>query len=223
MLSKEIVGYLTLYGKLPEGFTKGWSPELLAQADKLTRVSAVIGVIGAQAKTHAEGILNRAIPGGLDDLKQNVLQPYIDAGGKDIYGKIDEWMTKNNAALEEAAMDEMDQIASEIVIDQPGIPTIEYAAQLNEATRNAWIQRVLSYYKGIGIARDYAMLVQLLQMLGSERSNAGSQEDLAWIDGLIGSAETWITTVANEQGVHPELGVQRAEDAFQTEMKVGAE
>jgi len=184
---------------------------------------ALLGTVEATLKAQAGALADKAVPGGVEGFVTNTLTPYAEAGGRDFDAKISEWFGQNKAVLEETIGTAAAQEVDKRVEEQPPIPTIENAAQMVEVRRDAWTQRVIAYYQGIGTAREYAVLVELLAELNGERANAITQEELAWIDGLISAAESWVTIVANEQGLHPELGVQREADEFSTEMKVGAE
>jgi len=231
--ANELRAYLLTHGSFPKGFTANWTPAQLdevriammkvAGMERLIPGVALLGTVEATLKAQAGALADKAVPGGVEGFVTNTLTPYAEAGGRDFDAKISEWFGQNKAVLEETIGTAAAQEVDKRVEEQPPIPTIENAAQMVEVRRDAWTQRVIAYYQGIGTAREYAVLVELLAELNGERANAITQEELAWIDGLISAAESWVTIVANEQGLHPELGVQREADEFSTEMKVGAE
>ena len=215
-LTTEELQYLAKFKQLPSWYVEGLPDDV----KKLLAVGGMtlIGQVGAELKAHAADIINEAIPGGIEGFIDNTLKPYVEQGGRDIDGQIDKWLKEHGPELEEKAEEEAAKIADKEIEAHP-IPTVENAAQLEAARREAWARRVITYYNEISQAREFGSMVQLLGLLEAEASGAQTPEDRAWIDGLIAAAEQYVKEIGHQQGRYPELGVRRSESAFQIPVK----
>ena len=211
--------YIAKYGKLPAEYV-AMQPEELRKLMSVG-VAALSSQVGAELKVRARDTLNKAVPGGVDALIKE-LTPLAEAGGLKpgvIEAEINRWFEENKEQIEEITLDEAAAIADTLVEDFP-IPTVARAEGLDYIEEEMWARRVITFYEGIGEAREYTMAVQLFGELQAERGGAKSEEATVWIDGLILAAEAYLLAFAHEQGLYPELGVEREPGAFVTEMKL---
>ena len=215
-LNTEELQYIAKFGSLPDWYVE----RLPDDVKKLLGVGGAMlaSQVGAELKAHAADIINEAIPGGIEGFIDNTLKPYVEQGGRDIDGQIDKWLKEHGPELEEKAEEEAAKIADKEIEAHP-LPTVENAAQLEAARREAWARRVITYYNGISQAREFGSMVQLLGLLEAEASGAQTPADRAWIDGLIAAAEQYVKEIGHQQGQYPELGVRRSENAFQIPVK----
>lgn len=215
--------YVAKYGKLPAEY-------IAAQPEELRKLmgigfAALASQVGAELKVRARDTLDKAVPGGIDAFIKDRLTPLAEAGELKpgaIETEINQWFEENKEQIEETTLDEAAAIADTLVEDFP-IPTAARAEELDYIEKEMWARRVITFYDGIGEAREYTMAVQLFGELQAERGGAKSEEATTWIDGLILAAETYLLAFAHEQGLYPELGVERKPEAFITEMKLETE
>jgi len=210
-------------GTLPAEYVAGMEPEiaaLLTKAQGVAGSSALIAIVGVELETHAERILARVTDP--DALAMEAKQA-VETGTETLESFGEKWVAAHAAELEEATISEAVEIAERVQEETP-IPTLERAEQDEgaalEALHEVWARQVLSYYEGIGRVQDYGVAVSLLAEMAAMGSGAMTDEDTAWLNGLILAIENYLLQWAHEMGDYSDLGVRRAKDAFETPMEL---
>jgi len=180
----------------------------------------LIAIVGVELETHAERILARVTD---PDMLAAEAKQAVETGTETMDSFGEKWIAAHAAELEEATISEAVEIAERVQEETP-IPTLERAEQDEgaalEALHEVWARQVLSYYEGIGRVQDYGVAVSLLAEMAAMGSGAMTDEDTAWLNGLILAIENYLLQWAHEMGDYSDLGVRRAKDAFETPMEL---
>lgn len=178
-------------------------------------VTAIANEVSARLQGQVPQIIEQAVPGGMEQIAAAAQKAAEQ--GEAPEAAVDQWLESHRSELEDAVANAAAAAADELVEEHP-IPTATNAAELQMMEREMWIDRVLSYYAGIGSARDYASLQHLFALLQGERGAAESNVDAQWIDGLIAAADHYMKIYAQEVGA-----VVRPEDEFSTPLELNTQ